>query len=211
MAPHGLTFDTCRNEMVLSTVDLSDYPIVIWVLGDESTAGETFSSAEQAEVLAYLEGGGNLLVTGSEVGWDLDRSTGPTAADRQFYNSVLCADFTDDDADAYDLDGTGGASIFGTRIVRFDEGSRGIYRVAGPDAFTPQNGAVASLQTGSGQIVGLQREGTWGSGVAPSRLVYLGFGFETIFDDADREAVMGDVLDFFNVTVPSGLTLLGTD
>jgi len=206
-----VTFDSCRNEMVLTTVDLSDYPIVVWVLGDESTGSETFSSAEQAEVLAYLEGGGNLFVSGSEIGWDLDRSTGPSTADRQFYNNVLCADFTDDDTDAYDLVGSGGASIFGTATVRFDEGSRGIYRVTTPDAFSPLNGAVAALQTGSGQIVGLQREGTWGSGVATSRLVYFGFPFETVFDEINRASVMGNVLNFFNASVPSGLTLLGAE
>ena len=44
------------------------------------------------------------------------------------------------------VEGTGGVSIFGERLIRFDEGSRGIYRVSSPDVISPRNDAIASLQ-----------------------------------------------------------------
>ena len=84
--------------------------------------------------------------------------------------------------------------------MRFDEGSRGIYRVTTPDGITPTNGAVAALMTPGGEIVAVQREGVFGSGVVPGRLVYLAFPFETIFPASSQDDVMQAVLDFFGVT-----------
>jgi Zinc carboxypeptidase len=203
-AAHGTALDSCRNEMVGATVNLADYRIVIWVLGDESTANETFSDSEQDLVEAFLEGGGNLFVSGSEIGWDLD-SQGD-ATDRAFYSTYLCADYVKDDIDDYDVDGSGGAGIFGTRTIRFDEGSRGIYRVVYPDGITPLNGAVAALESPQGEICAIQREGIFGSGISPGRIVHLGFPFETIFPASARAEVMADALTYFGATVPAELT-----
>ena len=160
----------------------------------------SFTSAEQDKVKAYLEGGGQLFVSGSEVAWDLDRSSGPSAADRTFFHDYLCAAYAKDDTDDYDVYGTGGSSIFSTGLVRFDEGSRGIYRVATPDGLTAMNGAVAALWTASGEIVGVQREGVFGGGSVPGRLVYLAFPFETIFPVSSQVEVMQTVLGYFEVT-----------
>lgn len=206
VAAHGTPFDSCRNEMVGAAIELTDYSTVIWMFGDESTGNETFSAAEQAEVQVFLEGGGNLFVSGSNVAWDLDRTTGPSASDRAFFNDYLCADYANDDMDDYDVNGSGGQSIFGTDLVRFDEGSRGIYRVTDPDRVNVSNGSVSALRSPSGEICGIQREGIFGSGTAPGRVVYLTFPFETIFDAAERAAVMADVLTFFGATVPAELT-----
>lgn len=48
-------FDGTSNEAVVAgrvTLDPATHPVVVWVLGEESTADETFSSAEQALVTA---------------------------------------------------------------------------------------------------------------------------------------------------------------
>lgn len=202
----GTPLETCRNEMVGAGIDLLDYSTVLWVLGDESTGTETFSDDEQAALRAFLEGGGNLFVSGSNVAYDLGRPTGPSATDRLFLNSYLCADYAGDDMDDYDVQGAGGTSIFGTRLVRFDEGSRGIYRVDDPDSVVPLSGAVSALRSPAGEICGVQREGLFGAGTVPGRVVYLAFPFETIFPASAREEVMRDVLTFFSASVSAELT-----
>jgi hypothetical protein len=53
-------------------VDLRDWDHVLWLLGDESTAEETFDAEARAAVEAYLQAGGTLLVTGSELGYATD-------------------------------------------------------------------------------------------------------------------------------------------
>ena len=75
----NLSFESTTNEQIISgAINLNAYNLVIWILGDESTADETFSSAERTKVAAYLESGGKLFVSGSEVGWDLEGSTTAT-------------------------------------------------------------------------------------------------------------------------------------
>ena len=67
----GVAFDSCQSATLTNgLVALTNYPIVIWACGNESTADESFSSAEQAKVAAFLAGGGNLFVSGSEIAWD---------------------------------------------------------------------------------------------------------------------------------------------
>ena len=42
----GQSFDSCQNEAVASgTVRLTDYHVVIWACGQESTVNESFNSA----------------------------------------------------------------------------------------------------------------------------------------------------------------------
>jgi hypothetical protein len=108
--------------------------------------------------------------------------------------------------DDYDVNGSGGASIFGTQLIRFDEGSRGIYRVDDPDVVTPVDGAVAALRSPTGEVCGIQREGLFGAGTAPGHVVYLTFPFETIFPESARSEVMRDVLTFFGAPVSAQLT-----
>ncbi|HKI69955.1 MAG TPA: fibronectin type III domain-containing protein, partial [Verrucomicrobiae bacterium] len=100
----GVAFDTCQSETVASgLVALTDYPIVIWACGNESTADETFSSAEQAKVSAFLAGGGELFTSGAEIAWDLDRTSGPTAADRNFIHNELHATYAADSSGVWNF------------------------------------------------------------------------------------------------------------
>ncbi len=200
VAACGAAFETCANQEVGGPVTLSDYSAVLWVLGDESDYDSTFTPTEQALVEAYLEAGGQLFVSGSEIAWDLDRLSGPTAADRAFFHDYLCAQYATDNTSDYDVFGTGGSSIFASSLVRFDEGSRGIYRVETPDRITPTNGAVAALMTLGGEIVAVQREGIFGGGTSSGRLVYLAFPFETIFPVSSQTEVMQAVLGYFRIT-----------
>ncbi|MCK9424564.1 MAG: hypothetical protein M0Q21_00840 [Ignavibacteriaceae bacterium] len=66
-------FESATNNAVLDgTFNLSDYQIADYILGDESTVDETFSSTEQPIIKSFLNNGGNLFVSGSEIAWDLD-------------------------------------------------------------------------------------------------------------------------------------------
>lgn len=163
VAAYGTPFDTCRNEMVGEGMELTDYDIVIWVLGDESTTTSTLTTPEQSFVEAFLEDGGNLFVSGSNIAYDLDLQG--SIADQVFFHSYLCADYSSDNLINWDMVGTGSSSIFGTAEVRFDEGSRGIYRVWDPDGITPLNGAISCLETPTLEgVSGIQREGLFGGG-----------------------------------------------
>jgi hypothetical protein len=203
----GIVFETANHNAVLNgAVALANYPAVIWLLGEESTADETFSSAEQALVTTYLNAGGNLFLSGSEIAWDLDRTgTGPTTADRNFFHNQLRAAYSADDANTYAFAPTANGIFAGNTASGFDNGTRGTYNVDFPDVLAPTNGSLAALSYAGGTsgTAAIQYDGSPGGG----KIVNFGFPFETITNSAARDAYMSDVLRFFGL-IPAPILAL---
>lgn len=210
VAAYGTPFDTCANEEVGGMFSLGSYEVVDWICGDESTVHETFSAAEQTLVSAYLEGGGKLLVSGNEIGWDLDRPSGPTGADRAFYNNYLRADYVADDSNDYTVTGTGGSSAFTSHAFSYGSGGDSPYHPDFPDVVAAVSSTPA-IEYSPGVIAGIQYSGTFGASATPGMLVHLGFAFETINSEPQRIQAMDDVLSWFGASVPAGVVLLGAD
>src|SRR5690606_260904 len=95
----GRDFDSTSNEAVaLGNVSLSNYQTVIWLLGEEDAKNQTLSPAERTVLTSFLNAGGRLFITGSEIGAHLDNAT---LGDPTFYNNMLRADLAADDAGSY--------------------------------------------------------------------------------------------------------------
>lgn len=209
---HGTSFhnnnkyvESCTNEAVTDNlVSLNNYRVVDWILGEESTADETFSSTEQTSVSNYLKQGGYLFTSGSEIGWDLDHSG--TSADKQFYNNYLKA--------SYVADAPGGTSntyyssfaqsvstsIYASNdTITFDNGTHGTYNVSYPDVITTINGSAADLHyaTAATDYACVHYAGVFNGGTAIGKLVYMAYPFETIYPAAMRDTVMKDILIYF--------------
>jgi hypothetical protein len=206
----GVPFDSCQNDALLSgQVALTNYAAVLWALGEESTADETFSSAEQTVVSNYLARGGCLFVSGSEIAWDLDRASGPTAADRAFLRNQLHATLggdTNDDAGTSTFASVVGGIFAGNASGRFDDGSAGIYAVRYPDVLTPAGSNALAALSYTGGLPGAAAI-QHADPLTGSRLVYLGFPFETVTNPVVREALMFDSLAFFGVVPPPVLAV----
>lgn len=197
VAAFNTPFDTCANEAVGQSISLSDYPIVIWVLGDESTDDETFSSTEQTLVANYLDNGGALFVSGNEIGWDLGRSGTSSTEDVAFYQNYLKAQFIDDDSNTYTVNGTGGNSVFETVAYSFGSGDA-LYTPRYPDVIAPF-GSDAAMEYNDGSLAGVQYFGSFGTkSDVNGGVIYLGFAFETLDSEIMREQVMAQVLSAFN-------------
>ena len=202
----GLAFDAGSNEAVESgLVNLGNYEAVIWISGEEATANTSFSGTEQALLAAYLAGGGNLLVSGSEIGYDLDE-VGSTA-DIQFYQNYFKAQYLSDDAanGGYTIVPASGSIIDGLAAFNFDNGTHGTYDVDYPDGISPYGGShlIASYAATAGGA-GIAYEGTFGTGSAEGHLVYLAVGFETIYPDSVRDSLMERFMNFFQVVPDTG-------
>jgi N-acetylmuramoyl-L-alanine amidase len=193
-AAPGVHVDSASNEAILSgAVNLADYHSVVWILGEESTADDTFNASEQTKVEQFIAGGGNLFLSGAEIAWDLDQQNNG----RAFFENTLQGNFAADDANTYSVAGIGGG-IFDGLGFSFDDGTL-FYDTEFPDVINPQAGAQAALSYvgGTGGNAAIQAPGVGGRG----RIVMLGFPFETITTATNRAEVMGRVLDYFGVSV----------
>jgi D-alanyl-D-alanine carboxypeptidase len=197
----GPAFDTAHHNAVISgLVPLTNHPAVVWLLGEESTVDETFNATERALVTDYLNAGGNLFVSGAEIGWHLDRASGPTAAERHFYRTVLRAAYAADDANTYAFAPGAGGIFAGNPAGGFDNGTRGTYNVDFPDVLAPTNGSIVALTYtgGTGGAAAVQFDGAPAAG----KVMNWGFPFETITNATTRTAYMSDVLRWFGVIEP---------
>jgi hypothetical protein len=205
-AAPGVHVNSASNEAVISgAVNLSDYQAVIWILGEESTADDTFNATEQTKVDQFISGGGHLFVSGAEVGWDLDQQNNG----RTFFEGTLKGNYVSDDANTYNVTASGGGIFAGLPGFSFDNGTL-FYNSELPDVIDPQAGAQTALSYsgGTGGSAAIQVTGTGGRG----NVVMFGFPFETITTASTRAEVMGRVLDYFGVQAvpePTSAALLG--
>ena len=198
-AAFSLGFDAASNEAVqLGRVVLGNYDAVDWALGEESTADQTFSASEQTLVQNYLNGGGRLLVSGAEIGWDLDAQG--SAGDRAFYRNVLGASYVADDAGTYQLQaGVPGSISQGLPGGFFDDGTHGTYDVDWPDVLAPYDArSTVCLRYGNGMVAGIQKLDP----ATGARVVNLGLPLETIVDATLRAGLMQGALHFLLASLP---------
>lgn len=185
---------TTRNEYILdSTLSLADYDLVVWYLGDESTVEETFSTDEQAIIKTYLENGGKLFVSGSEIGWDLG-SQG-SASDKAFLNDYLKTQFVGDGVEAYTpAKGTIGTDFEGLEIpfgITYPEDF--------PDNIAPSTGAIVVFDyNATDAIGGLAYTGKFGAGTEDGAVVVISFPLETA-EKFEQKLVMRSVFKYLEV------------
>ena len=165
-------------------VALDDYTFVDWLLGRESSADRTFDATEQQAVSAYLAAGGTLLVSGTEVAWDLGNRGGGAA----FLDAQLGATYAADDGGVFVARPTAGGPFAALGTLDF---SNGRYAPLTPDVLGLGAGAEALLayETAGAPVAGV--------GVA-KRVVTLGFPLESVGDLGQRTALVQATLDYLD-------------
>ncbi|MCK5817356.1 MAG: T9SS type A sorting domain-containing protein [Candidatus Marinimicrobia bacterium] len=198
----GYTLVSATNEaMTDSLLNFPFYSAMIYILGEESTADETFSHAEQDIMESYLKSGGKLFISGAEIAWDLDYKGG--TSDKVFCHNYLHMAYVQDAPNGatgtyYNVYATGDTIFSDLSSFSFDNGTHGTYNVRYPDVLTPLNDAQAFLKyTGCNTgAAGVVYEGTFPGGSTPGKIMVLGFPFETIYPAEKRIAVMGEFFQF---------------
>ncbi|MBV6647300.1 MAG: N-acetylmuramoyl-L-alanine amidase [Cyclobacteriaceae bacterium] len=185
---------TASNEaVIMEDVQLSDYDLVVWFLGDESTSDETLNSTEQSKIANFLEDGGKLFISGSEIGWDLSQRG--TSDDKTFYETYLKAIYVADGAQAYNP----AKGIAGTEFEGLEIPFGIAYPEDFPDDIAPGPGAIAILDYNEfGKRGGVAYKGNLGAGVVPGGVVYISFPLETA-GVRDRQLMMRMTLDYLEV------------
>lgn len=202
----SLSFESCANDQIMDgTINLSSYDLVIWILGDESTTDETFSATERTKVSAYLENGGKLFVSGSEIAWDLEGSTSATPQEIQFMRNYLKAKFISDDANIYGVTGVDSTQFAGLGLGYGVQGNGSPYIEDYPDIIDTSGGSVPILKYNAISTAGIAYTGSFNNSSTYGQLVYLAFPFETINLATDRTKVMTAALKYFGLIPPSSV------
>jgi len=184
---------TAANEAVVGgAVSLNSYAAVVWLLGEESTADDTFDPVEQQLVAQYLATGGKLLASGAEIGWDLDAQNNG----RAFFNTTLKADYVADDANSYSVRGVAGSPYAGLNFG-LDDG-RMFYNVDFPDVVAPLGGASLALTYANGSGAGVVHADP----VSGARRALFAFPVESILDPSLRRDVLARTMAFFQLGLP---------
>ena len=200
----NIAFDGCQNEAVVNnSILLSTYTAIDWFTGEESTIDKSIDPAEVVLLKAYLNAGGNLLISGSEIGWDIGRPASANV-DADFYNNYLKALYVDDDATTYDFAGT--SVLFNAQTGTFDNSTNGYYDVDFPDRIAANGGSNIALNYvgGTGDVAAVGYKGAY-------NLLYLAFPFEAITAATVRSNLMCNIVAYLTpFVVPiTGLSITG--
>lgn len=195
-----MRINSTADEMIdAGTILLSDYDMVLWFTGDDSSADKIFNGTNKDKVKSFLDNGGKLLITGSEIAYNLGRTTTVAEYDLNFMNNYLKASYVSDGAVAIDNPVTG---ITGTPFegVTLNLGESYVARF--PDNINSAGGGTRILSyNNSTRYAGVAYKGTFGSGTTPGAIIYLGFTLETA-PQAQITAFMAKALAYFEVTLP---------
>jgi hypothetical protein len=135
-----------------------------------------------------LDGGGSLIISGSDIGWDL--ASPEHGVDQDFYNNYLKAVYVGSDALTHTFAGVAGDIYDGFSGI-FDDSSGGYYDVDSPDMFAA---------TGGSRIV-LDYDGNATLGAALTfsghfRLFYYGFPLETVVEETVRSQLLCNAANY---------------
>jgi hypothetical protein len=201
---YGSPFSSATNDAVMNgLISLNTFNIIDYILGEESTIDETFSNIEQSIITNYLDNGGYLFVSGSEIAWDLDYKG--SSADQNFYHNYLKAQYINDapnnqPSTYYQFIETSNSVFAGLGNSFFDNGNNGTYNVAYPDVINAINGGINGLKYANltNNNAGIYFKGLFPNAISDTgKVVTLGFPFETVYPESKRFTLMKNILDFF--------------
>lgn len=195
---------SASNEAVINEeVNLKEYNMVIWFLGDESIEDNTLIGNEQGKLARYLESGGKLLITGEDIGKDLDtKHSFNDFTDQLFYHEYLMSNFIHDGLEIlYEVNGAE-KTIFEGLNIHFGD----TYPVESPDDIEPINGAIPIFnytyeRDSTSRKGGIAYTGTFGDSANIGSFVYLSFPFETIGDSEKRAELMQKIQRYLGINI----------
>ena len=204
----GYSFVSCSDEAVESgLVALKDYQVVDLILGKECQTKmgrggvtplqyKTFTQPMQQAIADYCGQGGNIFVSGAFVGTDLwdNRLATPEEADKKFATEVLKYKWRVGQA-AKMGKVKAVASPFPSLTGEYTyhhELNEDSYVVEAPDAIEPatKDAYTVMRYSESNLSAGVAYQGDY-------KTYIMGFPFEAVRTEAEREALMNAVLNFF--------------
>jgi len=181
-------------------ISLKNYDLVIWFTGDNTNHESTIQVKEMSNLALYLVDGGNLLISGSKIGYDLDeRMTAST--DTLFYHHYLKAKFIYlGDESMIPVTGENN-TLFSGITLNYGQ----IVEEKYPDDIDPIYGSEVLLNFNATRKDGTFRHasiGFKGKFVDSSKdggLIYLSFPIETVSSLLEQQQFFNLALQYFDI------------
>ncbi|OQY30179.1 MAG: hypothetical protein B6244_01025 [Candidatus Cloacimonetes bacterium 4572_55] len=201
--PH-IVADLNQSADILENLDLFDY--IIWMTGDQQVG--TLTSQEQNALIAYLEMGKDLILTGQYIGNDIGGSS--------FFSDYLRAEHTADQVDAVFVEGVDGHE-FGDGMLFVLIGGSSAGNQVSPSGVSALDGAETFLtyQDSDYDAATCYQDQTYGY-----EAIYCAFGLEAVNappQNTPREELIRQILlweeysiefaDFTAQAAPAGIEL----
>ncbi|MCK5781142.1 MAG: family 10 glycosylhydrolase [Flavobacteriales bacterium] len=175
-----------------SYLDINDYDIIVWVLANEKTEDENFSLKETVFVKKFLEQGGKIIVSGSDVGYDMIIN-GKRNSEQNFYTDYLKAKCS---ADYSGTTGTG-IGVDGTYLEGVNLNFASDALKYPTDEITPWGGSEVILKDENGKDVAVAYSGVYGTSIVVGRLAYFAFPLESL-SQSQLDNVIEKTFDYFD-------------
>ena len=172
-----LQISSAANEKIDDgTFNLNNYDIVVWFTGDESSADVVFTANEKTAIKSFLDAGGKLIVSGSEIAYNVGRAAATATVDLPFMNGYLKSNYVGDGAIGF----TPATAIEGTTFQGLNIPFGMVYPEDFPDAISAVTGATNIFDySAAGMRGGVAYKGTFGTGTEPGAVIFLSFTLET--------------------------------
>jgi FlgD Ig-like domain len=173
---------------------LLNYPMVVWFIGEEYP---TVDTEDKAALGTYLDNGGNLFISGMDIGWELNDSGSEN--DPVWYHTYLHANYVNDDTNHYGLEGVPGDPISDGIDITI-QGGDGANNQTYPSDIDPYGPYSSTIWT-----YDATRNAAIKADTGTYKVVYLAFGFEAISNAADRATVMGAAIEWLTPVDPAAV------
>ncbi|MBN1350390.1 S8 family peptidase [candidate division KSB1 bacterium] len=191
----GVSYDcwACASQGIPTT--LVNYSTVIWGCGSTLP---TLNTGERQRLTSYLRQGGNLFISGQDIGWDLCDATAEitneysrsSGASKDFYKSYLHAQYVVNESNYSQLIGVEGDPIGDDLQFNIHQPMQGASQ--SPSEVLPINGGVSGFNY-------LNRNSGLVHFAGGYRLVYLACGgLESIQQSDVRWKLMSRILNWLN-------------
>jgi hypothetical protein len=184
----GLIYDCSKWVTDPPPQEIGKYETVIWLTGDDSL--ETLDGDDIDSLESFLDGGGNLLISGQNIGDDIGGSS--------FYSDYLHAQFVQNSPGNYFILGVDGDEI-GDGLRLMISGAGGASNQNSQEIVTPLGGADSAFVYTRGGTAAVKYASNY-------RVAYFAFGVEAINDLApdpysDRSGCIASTLRWFGYPV----------
>lgn len=181
----------------MTSAELLNFQKVVWFTGSvtPSLTAPTLNASDRTAIASYLAGGGRLLLSGQDLGYDLCDLASPnySAANVTWYETNLKTRYLGNNSASFSLNGVAADPISNGLNLAI-QGGTGANNQTDPDILQALAGATTIWTYVAGG-------GTAGTRIVGSnyRAVDLGFGFEAISTAANRSTAMAHILSWLGV------------